>query len=447
MKTRLYSYLKYTRAVLFSFLLLFACSKSEVPREEPVPLEPTENGQLVLIASATDIDENEEVTFTVMVDGKPIEADVYVNNEKINNNKHVFAKAGDYEVMAKKSNYKDSDKVVVEVYKMDIYVSGIQNVTANDASVTQAMLWKNGKLLYELTDGTSFAATVGIALHNDDVYVGGTVARGYTRVAKYWKNNTAHILTDGSNSATVADIAVDYRGDIYVIGTDSNPHKPVLWRNKVPHTVAATNDGRYARAIACSGNDIYIVGNSSSYANTPSVAMLWENSQEIHLTNGVKAGRALSVTVENEDVYVLGDENSKGLNEQGGQEIGQYWKNGEVTLLDEDPTTFIGLVGGDIAVQDGVVYVCGVWNDGTTTHSVPVVWKNGKRLYKLTEGTSNSAAVAIAVGGKDVYAAGYESNSKGKPVVKVWKNDKLLYALTEGDRRALPSGIAVKRSK
>src|SRR5690606_6716078 len=112
-----------------------------------------------------------------------------------------------------------------------------------------------------------------------------------------------------------------------------------------------------------------------------------------------------------------------------------------------DPTTYVGLEGGDITVQVGEFYVCGDGGDGTTTDLVAVVWKNGKRLYKLTEGTTNSAALAIDVGGKDVYTAGYENNSKGKPVVKVCKNDKLLYALTDGDRRALPSGIAVKRTK
>ena len=441
------SYLRLAGVVLCSTLLLFGCAKNSVPDEEPVPVEPTENGQLVLTASATDIDENEEVTFAVTVEGKPVEADVYVNNQKINSDKHVFTNAGDYEVIAKKNNYKDSDKIIIEVYKIDVYVSGTQNTTANITSTTQALVWKNGELLHELTNGTAFATTAGIALHNDDVYVGGTETSGLNRVAKYWKNNTAHNLTDGSKSAIVDDIAVDHVGNVYVIGTDNNPHKPVLWRNAVAHAVAATNNNRYARAIACSGSDLYIVGNSGSYANNPSVAILWKNSQEIHLTNGAKAGRAFNVAVENGDIYVLGDEKSKGPNEPGGQQIGRYWKNGETVLLDEDPTTYVGLVGGDITVQDGEVYVCGAWGDGTTTDLVAVVWKNGKRLYKLTEGTSNSAAVAIAVGGKDVYTAGYENNSKGKPVVKVWKNDKLLYALTDGDRRALPSGIAVKRTK
>src|SRR5690606_36008459 len=361
--------------------------------------------------------------------------------------KHVFTNAGDYEVIAKKNNYKDSDKIIIEVYKIDVYVSGTQNTTANITSTTQALVWKNGELLHELTNGTAFATTAGIALHNDDVYVGGTETSGLNRVAKYWKNNTAHNLTDGSKSTIDNDIAVDHVGNVHDIGTDNNPHKQVLWRNTVAHAVAATNSNRYARAIACAGSDLYIVGNSDSYANNPSVAILWKNSQEIHLTNGAKAGRAFNVAVENGDIYVLGDEKSKGPNEPGGQQIGRYWKNGETVLLDEDPTTYVGLVGGDITVQDGEVYVCGAWGDGTTTDLVAVVWKNGKRLYKLTEGTSNSAAVAIAVGGKDVYTAGYENNSKGKPVVEVWKNDKLLYALTDGDRRALPSGIAVKRTK
>src|SRR5690606_30870262 len=122
------------------------------------------------------------LTFAVTVEGKPVEADVYVNNQKINSDKHVFTNAGDYEVIAKKNNYKDSDKIIIEVYKIDVYVSGTQNTTANITSTTQALVWKNGELLHELTNGTAFATTAGIALHNDDVYVGGTETSGLNRV-------------------------------------------------------------------------------------------------------------------------------------------------------------------------------------------------------------------------------------------------------------------------
>src|SRR5690606_26596912 len=196
---------------------------------------------------------------------------------------------------------------------------------------------KNGELLHELTNGTAFATTAGIALHNDDVYVGGTETSGLNRVAKYWKNNTAHNLTDGSKSAIVDDIAVDHVGNVYVIGTDNNPHKPVLWRNAVAHTVAATNNNRYARAIACSGSELYIVGNSGSYEHKPSVAILWKNNQEIHLTKGGTAGRYFNVAVENGGMYVLRDDKWKVANEPGEQQIVRYWKNRQTVLLDEGP--------------------------------------------------------------------------------------------------------------
>src|SRR5690606_38400131 len=118
------SYLRLAGVVLLrSTLLFFGCAKNSVPDEEPVPVEPTENGQLVLTASATDIDENEEVTFAVTVEGKPVEADVYVNNQKINSDKHVFTNAGDYEVIAKKTTIKIAIKLIIEVYKIDVYVS------------------------------------------------------------------------------------------------------------------------------------------------------------------------------------------------------------------------------------------------------------------------------------------------------------------------------------
>lgn len=448
MNTQFSSYLKYAGALLCSALLLFACSKDSDISKKPDPKEPepTEKGQLILEASATDIDEGDEVTFTVTADGKAIDADIYVNDQKISGNKQVFPNSGNYEIIAKKKDYKDSDKITIEVYAIDIFVSGFQNVTSNNVSATQALVWKNGEVLYELSDGTASAKVAGIALHNDDVYVGGVQSVGYNQEAKYWKNNTSHPLTDGKGSASVADIAVDDAGNVYIIGGEHNNHKYILWRND--EIVEISGQSRYARAIAIEDDHVYIVGNDGGFphGNPPiqTAALLWENGKEIALSDGSTFQRALAITIDKGDVYILGDENNKN---SGVSNIGKYWKNRVPTLLEEAETSVIGLEGGGITVHDGDVYVCGSLDDGTTPRLRPIVWKNGKRLYELTEGTSNSNVSDIAVAGKHVYTVGSITNIKGKNVAVVWKDAKVLYELTDGTRRASAGGIAIKRSK
>jgi hypothetical protein len=434
--------------LLCSALLFFACSKDSHGQDDDTETPTEEPKQLVLTLSSQTVSAGDEVTFSVTADGQIVEADIYIDNQKIAGDKHVFESSGDYEIVAKKGNYKESDKVLVAVYKVDIYVSGIQSINGNNTSDRQAIVWKNGEVFYELTDGTAFATTAGIAFHNDDMYVGGTEVKGLSRVAKYWKNNTPHILTDGVHSAVVDDVEVDQSGNVYVIGTDSNPHKPVLWRNGVAQSLSDASGNRYARAITTSGDDVYVAGNSSSYANTASIAILWKNGQEIHLTDGTKDARAYGAAVEDGNVYVMGDEKNTPRHEPGGYEVRKYWKNGGVTLLNEDPETImVYTLSGGIAVQDGDVYITGSVADATSRSLRAAVWKNGKRLYELTSGDFNSGAVDVVVDGQNLYTVGYESNSKGRTAIKVWKNDELLYDLTDGTREAIPSGIVVKRSK
>ena len=71
------------------------------------------------------------------------------------------------------------------------------------------------------------------------------------------------------------------------------------------------------------------------------------------------------------------------------------------------------------------IYVAGYDNSGAA--KVAKVWKNGKDLYSLTDGTNNAAASSVFVVGGDVYTAGYDDK-----VAKVWKNSEELYALTNG---------------
>ena len=53
------------------------------------------------------------------------------------------------------------------------------------------------------------------------------------------------------------------------------------------------------------------------------------------------------------------------------------------------------------------IYVAGYDHRGT---NVAKVWKNGKELYDLTDGSKQTEAYSVFVVGGDVYTAGYEHN-------------------------------------
>ena len=70
------------------------------------------------------------------------------------------------------------------------------------------------------------------------------------------------------------------------------------------------------------------------------------------------------------------------------------------------------------------IYVSGSERNGTKV--VAKVWKNGKELYELTDGSKSAVANSVFVVGGDVYTAGVEGN-----VAKVWKNGEELYELAD----------------
>ena len=90
------------------------------------------------------------------------------------------------------------------------------------------------------------------------------------------------------------------------------------------------------------------------------------------------------------------------------------------------------------------IYVAGY--DKSGTEDAAKVWKNGKELYDLTDGTKRAEARSVFVVGGDVYTAGFEDNGTNY-VAKVWKNDNELYDLTDGSKNGSARAIFVADDK
>lgn len=95
----------------------------------------------------------------------------------------------------------------------------------------------------------------------ENVYVVGYEDNGTVRVAKYWKNGVAVILTDGTKHAKATSIFLQ-GNDVYVCGQETINFKSVAkyWKNGVAVTLSNGTTDCDASSIFVSGSDVYVVG-------------------------------------------------------------------------------------------------------------------------------------------------------------------------------------------
>ena len=100
-----------------------------------------------------------------------------------------------------------------------------------------------------------------------NVYVSGSEGQDTVLVAKYWKNGQAIALSDGTNDAWVASIAVA-GSNVYVAGTVKNGtfYEAKYWKNG--QAIALTNGTRnsFAFSIVVAGSDVYVAGSEGGFA-------------------------------------------------------------------------------------------------------------------------------------------------------------------------------------
>jgi len=328
----------------------------------------------------------------------------------------------------------------IKISGNDVYISGY---TSNNYGVPQARLWKNGVVTNIGNGKASF-----IALTGSDIQL--AVNQNAHSVAKYWKNDTEIILSDGLENAHASAIAVS-NGDVHIVGdhgpeldccnlqtyywkngdrvkltdgmkatalavSNSNVHVTGLgisggsygglyWMNGSP-----TKLGDYVSSIALNGDDVYISGSQSG------VARYWKNGAEVVLDRVKNISEATSIAVSGNDVYVSGKEkNSVGES----WNLATYWKNGVHVTLTSGSTSGIAKFGENI-------FIAGEANGR------PAVWKNESGV-SYQDGYTTTA---IAVSGNDIYVSG-----NGYDGAKYWKNG--VAVILPNGKRSYATGICV----
>ncbi len=243
----------------------------------------------------------------------------------------------------------------------------------------------------------------------NNIYVAGYE----NKVAKYWKNGTAVILSNPSFNAAVNSMVIT-GNDVYAGGYEINNNpSPVTiakyWKNGIEANLtnpASITNSPEITSMAVSGSDVYAAGYERN-ANNTEVAKYWKNGTAVSLTGSSansRNARINGITVIGNDVYAAGYEFVLRTDLSGTYAVlvAKYWKNG-VDIKLNDTEDFTTSYASSITVVGSDVYVAGYAMGGVTggIYKIAKYWKNGV-TFKLTNGlTYEAEANSIAIVNSD----------------------------------------------
>ncbi|WP_460684816.1 hypothetical protein [Niabella aquatica] len=313
-----------------------------------------------------------------------------------------------------------------------VYLSGAQVWAYNDIL---ALHVKDAEAK-ALTNRSNIADNYKLAFLEKDIYSVGFESTGSLNefnqkrlVAKYWKNQTAVELTNGSKNARAYDIFM-HNKSVYIAGYEDNKatgateRMSCFWKDGQQHFIPR---GDYPTSVQCiyvNNGDVYMGGyeeiriNQAPYLKDRPT--YWKNDTKVSLPYGTADyAYVMDILVDGNDVYAVGYGNIYSATEAS-KSVALFWKNGTVMPLDIAPT---GNANARAIIKSGNdIYICGFEESGNK----PVYWKNQTKVpLKVPEGTTAVQPVAIYVAGNNVYVCG--TSSKGGIY---WKNgEPTLYPL------------------
>lgn len=300
----------------------------------------------------------------------------------------------------------------------DIYIVGSEDVETDDAKII-AKYWKNNEE-HALTDGTNSANATAIDIAGNDIYISGEEFNGSVFVAKYWKNGSAVILSDGIHSAFTTDIKV-IGNDVYVAGYVQflGKYTAAYWKNGTATYLTTGDKNAYAYAIFIENGNVYVAGNEDK------VAKYWKNNVAVTLSDPSSIfANAIDIIVKNNIVYTVGVERFAGDDERSAM----FWKNDIATKLTSG--NYYGIANSICMVNDDV-FIAG--SDFDATHRNIKYWKNNVSalVSETMQYDINIKAIKVADG--NIYICGYDSADGEYETARYWKNNNLTN-LTKGEQ-------------
>jgi hypothetical protein len=318
----------------------------------------------------------------------------------------------------------------------DVYVAGSYSNGTNSIPC----YWKNDvRTDLPLTTGEIRGWAEKIIVVGSEIYIIGNVDNGTRSVGCYWKNGVISLL---SNNGYANDMAI-LNGDIYIVGFYESEDNffACYWKNSIKTDLPIPEGGKYGSASTISiygnsvyiaghyqpvggsdyglvcywkdgvrtdftvvdfnirdmtvaGNDVFMVGEGSSYPRTP---QLWKNGS--YYTLSVPSGgdsMAYGVTLSNDNIFIVGFyENWSSIRQAC------YWKNAELTTL-QGSTNGKDTFAHDVSIIDDDVFIAGSVNvsfelvgEIMTSTSTACYWRNGTLIELSSNASANDICVIV----------------------------------------------------
>ena len=179
----------------------------------------------------------------------------------------------------------------------DIYTAGY----TTPASKAVATVWKNGQLLYTLTDGTNDAWAYAVCVSDGTVYAAGYERQGDRIVAKVWENGTLKYPPPGAPGAdSYAYSVFAANGSLYTAGSEESGGALTakIWKDgDALYAYSVSPAVSQARSVCVSGGDVYAAGSLQSGLTKP-LAVVWKNDKAHYtLSDGTGHSEAYSMYV------------------------------------------------------------------------------------------------------------------------------------------------------
>lgn len=301
MKIKTPLYIKYLAVFICTILLLLSCSKDDQSGSNPDPL-----GQikLTLMSSATEIIEGDEVTFNIMSDGKDIQADIYIDEKKINGTKQLFEESGEYQVIARKKGFIDSDKVLINVIENNSKTVEIVFNKIVSAPCIPAYGSSSGRMTMSKTHVYTFGMT-------------NQTFKRYSLVDDNWEdlNHTSQLEFAGiSGLMQYIEQGILGDGTLLYLNEDMNAYFPqehaggIQFRNKWKAVNVPNQYGSGERSTAVEGKYIYYVGHGrkKDYARNIDRYTPDTNTWETMIQLPIALNYAVNTTIYEHKMYIFG---------------------------------------------------------------------------------------------------------------------------------------------